>query len=149
MERLSGNCPTFMLEEQYRMHPAMCEVISSAFYKGRLRTADITSAARRHPLPACFVQAGGEEEKEHNSFFNRREVEHVVDMVRLAVAEGHNAQGDVNVITFYNAQKALIQESLEGHGLGAVDVLSVDAMQGREVNVVFLSCVRSSAGQLG
>ena len=74
-------------------------------------------------------------------------------MVRLAkrlTAPGHHAMESVNVITFYNAQRAVIQQKLEAVGLGAVAVISCDAMQGREVDVVLLSAVRTTGGgQLG
>jgi superfamily I DNA and/or RNA helicase len=35
----SGRC--CMLEEQYRMHPAICNFASKEFYQGRLRTAEL------------------------------------------------------------------------------------------------------------
>ena len=47
----------------------------------------------------------------------------------------------VNVLTFYNAQRALICQKLGAAGFPNVPVVSVDAMQGREVDVVILSCV--------
>ena len=66
MERMtqSAKFPQFMLREQYRMHPAMCRVVSDSFYRGQLCTAAATSPRRTHPLPTCFIESGGADEKD-------------------------------------------------------------------------------------
>ena len=51
----------------------------------------------------------------------------------------------ISVITLYNAQRTALELQLPP----AVPCVSVDAMQGREVDFVLLSCVRTSAGGLG
>jgi len=55
----------------------------------------------------------------------------------------------VVVLTFYNGQRSLLAERLSAAGHPAVDVVSVDAMQGREADVVVLSCVRTSMARGG
>jgi superfamily I DNA and/or RNA helicase len=52
----------------------------------------------------------------------------------------------VNVISFHKPQMFAIRQQLEVVGLmrsGLVDVITVDSMQGREADVVVLSCVRT------
>ncbi|EKX45319.1 hypothetical protein GUITHDRAFT_108958 [Guillardia theta CCMP2712] len=52
----------------------------------------------------------------------------------------------VVVLSFYNGQKSIISKKLLKKNLGDVEVMSVDSMQGREAEVVVLSCVRTLAG---
>lgn len=93
-----GGPPSFMLTEQYRMHPAICELISSAFYRGKLRTAPPTAAARAHPLPAAFVDvAGAREAAQGSSFLNVPEAEAVVRLARLCVDHAGFAPGQLVV----------------------------------------------------
>jgi len=94
-------------------------------------------------MPACFVESPGGESKEGSSFVNSGEAEAVVQVVRHLLRPGHHSASNLNVITFYNAQRALIQAKLEAAGCTGVAVISVDAMQGREVDVVILSAVRT------
>ena len=55
----------------------------------------------------------------------------------------------INILTFYNAQRDLLEKLAKREGI-AVPVLSVDSMQGREADVILLSCVRADpAGGLG
>eukprot|EP00976_Prorocentrum_cordatum_P103874 1193639-Prorocentrum_minimum.AAC.1 len=72
----------------------------------------------------------------------------VVRVVRLLVDYGGHAQEAVSVLSFYNGQRAQCERELTAVGYPRVACISVDAMQGREVDVVVLSCVRSER-QLG
>ena len=73
----------------------------------------------------------------------------MVDMVAMLVRQGLHAQGEINVLTFYNGQRALIARKLTAAGLPEVAAISVDSMQGREEDVIILSCVRTDRGSLG
>eukprot|EP00931_Biecheleriopsis_adriatica_P036812 TRINITY_DN2115_c2_g1_i1.p1 TRINITY_DN2115_c2_g1~~TRINITY_DN2115_c2_g1_i1.p1 ORF type:complete len:972 (+),score=289.16 TRINITY_DN2115_c2_g1_i1:76-2991(+) len=169
MERLSGShgdqgyparqrgrskqvkLPVAMLQEQYRMHPAIGQAISSAFYDGQLKTAAVVAAARKHPMPLSWVESDGHEEKKagSTSFINEAEADAVIRLVKAFAEHGGHEQKAINVLTFYNGQRSLIGQRLSRNGLGDVAVVSVDAMQGREVDIVVLSCVRSQPGSLG
>jgi superfamily I DNA and/or RNA helicase len=51
----------------------------------------------------------------------------------------------IDVLAFYRPQVRVLRAALAWHGLleEGVDVTTVDAMQGREADVIILSCVRS------
>jgi len=76
------------------------------------------------------------------------EAEACVALCAAAVEHCGHAPEDVVLITFYGGQKALLQALLAtaGRGLGRVPVVTVDAMQGREAQVIILSCVRTGDG---
>mmetsp|Transcript_12259 Transcript_12259/g.41087 ORF Transcript_12259/g.41087 Transcript_12259/m.41087 type:complete len:454 (+) Transcript_12259:415-1776(+) len=142
---------TFMLTEQYRMHPAINKIVSSTFYFNKLITAPSTTRARQHPLPACFVNVtGGHEEFQERSCFNKKEAEEVVSIALHCVEYLGFSQERINVLSFYNAQRDILERMLARAQLEEVAVLSVDSMQGREADVIILSCVRADvAGGLG
>ncbi|EOD15220.1 hypothetical protein EMIHUDRAFT_470572 [Emiliania huxleyi CCMP1516] len=142
---------TFMLTEQYRMHPAINKIVSSTFYFNKLMTAPSTARARQHPLPACFVNVtGGHEEFQERSCFNKKEAEEVVSLALHCVEYLGFSQERINVLSFYNAQRDILERMLARAQLEDVAVLSVDSMQGREADVIILSCVRADvAGGLG
>ena len=150
MERLATSLPASlaepsMLRVQYRMHPAICGIVSRLFYRNALATAPELVARRRHPLPVCFVQVSGSEDRPagRTSFMNEAEAQAVAELVAGSVGTRH-ALSSINVLSFYNEQRARIQRLLAARGAGDVDVVSVDSMQGREADVVILSCVRTS-----
>ena len=133
------------------MHPAINKIVSSTFYFNKLMTAPSTARARQHPLPACFVNvAGGHEEFQERSCFNKKEAEEVVSLALHCVEYLGFSQERINVLSFYNAQRDILERMLARAQLEGVAVLSVDSMQGREADVIILSCVRADvAGGLG
>jgi len=133
------------------MHPAINKIVSSTFYFNKLMTAPSTARARQHPLPACFVNVtGGHEEFQERSCFNKKEAEEVVSLALHCVEYLGFSQERINVLSFYNAQRDILERMLARAQLEDVAVLSVDSMQGREADVIILSCVRADvAGGLG
>jgi len=141
-----------MLREQYRMPRDLASTVSNLFYGGVLRTP--AALYRMHPLPSCFVacQHGCEARPRKGkgaSFENHGEAEACVAIASTAVEHCGHAPNDVVVITFYGGQRALVAAKLAAVGLSGVSVVTVDAMQGREAEVVILSCVRTGEGGLG
>ena len=53
------------------------------------------------------------------------------------------------MLAFYNAQRDLLEKLLARDGIAEVPVVSVDSMQGREADVVIVSCCRSGGIGLG
>jgi hypothetical protein len=135
-----------MMDVQYRMHPAIAELVSTNFYDGALKTAPTTAASRQRSKPLLFVDIpSGIEEKRGTSFINRVEVKAIVDIVeRELLAQPPQV---INVIAFHKPQVWAIKDALTAAGLNIqhdrLDVITVDAMQGREADVVVLSCVRT------
>ena len=140
-----------MLDEQYRMHPAIGDIVSRLFYHGRLRQA-VTAADLQHivlaaPFPGCAVvlldTAG------HTaciaadpgpSRYNERNARAVAELVRQAVqAELHS----IAVITPYTAQARTLRACLKQLGIGPdrVECRTVHRFQGNERDLIILDTV--------
>jgi len=139
----------YVLTDQFRMHPAINNIVSMTFYNNKIKTAAVTAKERRYPMPACFVDvANGREEFQNTSMstFNKIEADEVVAVVAHCARYTGFPPDRINVLTFYNAQRDLMEKLLKREGLGEVAVLSVDSMQGREADLVVLSTVRAGGG---
>ena len=154
-----------LLRRQYRMHPALAEVVSRQSYDGKVTSA-VEAADRpppagvRWPSAACpvlFENVVGPEaarDEATGSIANRREAAAAVEAVRAVLAAGELRGADVGVIAMYAAQVRLIQTALgrlpAALGAAAVEVSSVDGFQGREKELIVISTVRSNPdGELG
>ena len=150
LERLAKRSNTApdhnLLTIQYRMHPHIADVVSSTFYEDKLTTASSVVRARRREDPVRFIDVNGQEEKQGFSFKNQAEVSLVL---RIAQSELLEHPGKlINIIAFHKPQMFAIRNELELRGLkreGHVDVITVDSMQGREADVIVLSCVRTGS----
>jgi len=150
-----------MLREQYRMNDVLMSLISQDFYQGQLRAHPSVSTRRLADVlpagtsidapPFLFLDTAGKgfeeaQEARSESYDNRGEAGLVEARVRRLLAAGLRPEA-LAVITPYRGQVALLQTALEGTG---VEVDTVDAFQGREAEVVLVSCVRSNPeGRLG
>jgi ATP-dependent RNA/DNA helicase IGHMBP2 len=150
-----------MLREQYRMNEVLMSLISEDFYQGQLRAHPSVATRRLSDIlpagssidapPFLFLDTAGKgfeeaQEARSESYDNPGEAGLVEARVRMLLAAGLPAEA-LAVITPYRGQVALLQTALEGTG---VEVDTVDAFQGREAEVVLVSCVRSNPeGRLG
>ncbi|HZJ55669.1 MAG TPA: AAA domain-containing protein [Myxococcaceae bacterium] len=149
-----------MLREQYRMNAELMELPSRAFYGGELRAhpsvasrtlATVLPGATLDAPPLLFLDSAGKGWEEvapegSESLENPGEAEVVVARARALLAAGLGPE-QIAVITPYRAQAARMGPLLEPLGIEAD---TVDAFQGREAEVVLVSCVRSNAdGRLG
>ncbi|KAF0693291.1 hypothetical protein As57867_015669, partial [Aphanomyces stellatus] len=145
LERLAdaSSDPTHnMMTTQYRMHPAMADVVSFLVYRQQLSTASIVATARRRATPLQFIHVNGREESKGTSFLNEDEMDRVVEVVRRERTTHPTLS--INVICFHKPQYVALQRLCQAEpALASVDVVTVDAMQGREADVVVLSCVRT------
>jgi len=159
--------PLAMLDTQYRMHPAIADFPSGAFYNGLLRSG--VHPADRLPTrywewpsrasPVCFVDAqngwdssweGGHE------VTNAEEVRLVLLTLKKLLRDpdlsvtADDGTYPVGIITPYAAQKELIKSELEKAGIvdlngkQLVETNSVDGFQGREKDIIIFSAVRSN-----
>ena len=102
------------------------------------------------PLAVVAVNRGVER-KDGMSWQNPAEAEVVVAAVRrlLRVEGGVRAAG-IGVIAFYRAQVDCIRRLLDRcEGCKEVECSTVDGFQGREKEVILLSCVRAQGRTLG
>lgn len=158
------------LQVQYRMHPILAEFSSNMFYEGSLQNG-VTEADRqlRHmpgytgkdefpwPIkskPMFFWSIAGMEEisASGTSYLNRTEASYVEKIVTHLLKMGVESS-QIGVITPYDGQKKYVQEHMRRSGplaasvYEAIEVNSVDAFQGREKEIILVSCVRSSESQ--
>lgn len=155
------------LEMQYRMHEDIMRFSSEVFYEGALTAAEankghllkdlpLVTAHEMTEKPVVFIDTAGlgyDETFEEGTFsrYNTGEAQVVIRQIKDLVAQGVPAEG-IAVISPYQAQVKWILQKMEDQGLGGLDVEidSVDSFQGREMEAVILSLVRSNLeGDLG
>jgi hypothetical protein len=141
-----------MLEEQYRMSPAIGSYVSTAFYDGRLKNGPDTSEFRsplRWPFNrnlAWLTIAGSEKKGASGSVSNTAEIKAVGRVVRRLKELGA-AKLKAAVIAMYQDQVKALQHELEPMKLPWLAINTVDAFEGKEADVVILSLVRSNEAQ--
>jgi len=162
-----------MLTVQYRMHPAICGLVSSQFYDSKLQTATTITALRTsdpdnglHWLdyPDTHAESRDKEKK-----CNMAEVRVIEIFMQLDLPSLLSQGKTVAIITFYKHQFAQLMEAGKRAGYVRAEdetrkagptlsrfkhpnfrIVTVDAAQGSEADVVVLSCVRCNpAGNLG
>ena len=146
----------YFLEASRRMDAAVARPVSLLAYDGQLRAHPSTQGRSLagiepgvHSVP--MVHAG-------NATSSVEEAAAVVELVQrhlgLAwVGESGGAptaltQGDLIVVTPYNAQGEVIREHLDAAGFGAVRVGTVDRFQGQEAVISIVSLAASSAAEV-
>ena len=153
MRRLWARAPVrHLLDEQYRMHPAIALFPNAAFYGGQLQSAEGLDSRHTHDpcglwgrqerLPRwaepgfAFLDCRGagadmrEQTDRARSVFNGFECLCVLRVLRLLRRRlGERLEAEAVVITFYAAQAARLREVLRFAGLTGVRVCSVDSFQ--------------------
>ncbi|MFJ3709998.1 DEAD/DEAH box helicase [Streptomyces sp. NPDC090053] len=170
-----GHSRFVRLDTQFRMHPVLGNFVSDNFYPGQLRNgreaSDFTHGIERYgEVPAVWLavpqSAGGETARGTS---RARHAEAVVIAAEIAALIERHPRLTFGVISFYAAQvtevwkelkKAGLAEFTDARGWRPVPRLShdedgtpldrlrvgtVDAFQGMEFSVTFLSTVRSCA----
>lgn len=149
------------LGKQYRMHPEIGELISHVFYQdallhgvtaeGRPYGERVFGAAVRW-LDAAGSGTGAQERKVGTSYVNHAEAKCLADDVRTLIARMADLgiAATIGVLAGYAPQVDLLRKHLDQPMGAAVEVLTVDAAQGKEFDFVYYSAVRSNAaGELG
>ena len=156
-----------LLQQQYRMHPALSAWPNKHFYSGLLvdavpsedrplilglhwPTAAAISSWSHSPVVFLNYNTSSEGEpvelQDHfYSFSNEVEARAAVDIVNAALQSDPSlSEHDVAVITPYLAQQNLILDKLVASGLDPerVEVRTVDGFQGREKDLIVFSTVR-------
>ena len=152
----------FRLEVQYRMHPVLSKFPSNFFYEGALQNG-VNADDRKLPIefpwpqpdkPMMFHVAAGQEEiaGSGTSFLNRTEAANVEKIVTKFLKSGIKPE-QIGVVTPYEGQRSFLVQYLQYQGsLHAkmyqdIEIASVDAFQGREKDIIIISCVRSNEHQ--
>ncbi|XP_076041581.1 upf1 RNA helicase isoform X2 [Oratosquilla oratoria] len=153
----------FRLTVQYRMHPQLAQFPSNFFYEGSLQNgvvdADRTMKGVNFPWPQLdkpqfFYVTSGQEEiaGSGTSYLNRTEASCVEKIVTRFLNSGVKPE-QIGVITPYEGQRAYLVQYMQYQGplnqklYQRLEVASVDAFQGREKDIIIMSCVRSNEHQ--
>jgi uncharacterized protein len=133
------------------MHPDVCAAVSRLSYDDRLQSVDELTGARRldGQEPGVRVLTV---DHDGNSTDSPEEADAVVaEIGKLVGAEWTDErgprtieQGDILVVTPYNAQVVLLRDRLDAAGLESVRAGTVDKFQGQQAPVVFVSMTASS-----
>lgn len=141
-----------MLETQYRMHPHIMKFSSDYFYEGKLEVAP-EILLRDKELEGArfeFIDTAGcgfseKVKKETLSTYNEEEAKLIIQLLSKSITEGQR----VGIIAPYKAQIELLRDLLHAEELldpfkEDISVNTVDAFQGQERDVIFISLVRSN-----
>jgi uncharacterized protein len=147
----------YFLARTWRMHPALCEVVSRLSYERRLSAVAATAERSLEgvtPGVGCVLLT-----HEGNAVASVEEAREVVDQARAVLGRRWrdpsrnrpgNAvdrpldEGDLIVVAAYNAQVWTIRRALAEAGLPRVRVGTVDAFQGQQAVVAIVSTAASS-----
>ena len=146
------------LRRQYRMHPAIGNLISQVFYDGNLeqgRTGDSFRAYDWLSSPVAWLSTSALHNRTENqrgqSFANLAEAEEILRWLQEFEEQCHERrlQPAVGVISGYQAQvdqltRLIDPENDERWCNLSIEVATVDSFQGRECDVVIYSTVRSN-----
>jgi ATPase, putative len=157
LEKIDNVPRTIVLDAQYRMHPMLGEFVNEVFYQPNdeqfaspMPASNYQQSISKKTLPLewyDFPNNYGKEHKEGTSRVRDCEADFIVEKIEyyLKLEEGKNLS--YGVITFYSEQVKSIKRKLKnklGDDAKRVRVGSVDAFQGMEFDVIFLSVVRSN-----
>ena len=151
------------LEVQYRMHPALSKFPSNFFYEGSLQNGVQAEERRMRNVdfpwpqpekPMFFYCCQGQEEiaGSGTSYLNRTEASFMEKITTRFLKCGVKPD-QIGIITPYEGQRAYLVQYMQYNGslhsklYQEVEVASVDAFQGREKDIIIMSCVRSNEHQ--
>lgn len=150
---------TIMLDEQHRMNPIIGDFVSNEFYQdqGGIRSPEEMKKKTNDfkifdGKNVAFVDIpvikGKEDGVAGGSTFRTVEIEEVLKIMAEIYKNNPGQQPNIGVLSFYGEQKARIEagakERFSSEQLANVEFGTVDSFQGKEFDIVLLSCVRSN-----
>ena len=139
-----------MLDTQYRMTKEIGDLVSDLFYGGKLKTGtniiNDTNFYRNKGLVSINVK-GIQKKLPSGSWINNNECEEIMEKLEELdnVSKGVDKKISVGIISFYKAQVENIKckiRKLDFKNI-EVEVGTVDAYQGLEKDIIFISSVRT------
>lgn len=135
---------SIMLEEQSRMVEPVCEIVSRAFYGGKLRVAgdavfdDMNTDNGLDSVRILEVEQKGRWSPKFRSTWRDESADAVVSDVVAAVDEFEIEPNEILVLTPFRAQQTIVRQRLRRAGWKQVRVSTVHRAQGTEsLYVVF------------
>ncbi|CAF4773373.1 unnamed protein product [Rotaria sp. Silwood1] len=145
------NNPIRMLNIQYRMHDEICKFPSMHIYRSKLKTDKLTNQKRKKFLlkPYMILDViNGQDQVDSvtQSYGNPFEANIVACLVHFINERAKVPFSQIGIITPYNYQVKLIEQRLMQQNLHQhkIEIGTVDAFQGRQKDVIILSCVRAT-----
>lgn len=145
---------TCTLNQQFRMHSQICELINVFYAEEQLETACKDSDKEHNlglynnkPLVWIDVPASGKTPMETKGISKSRPCEVSVIKKELSKILTANTKFEIGIITFYSKQAELLKNMIDEEfpsDAHRISVGTVDAFQGKEFDVVILSAVRSN-----
>ena len=148
------------LDEQYRMPKTLGDIIAKHFYNGNLKSPLGNDANHTSSLPFISgmhlvwldVTGGRQSSTQSGSLTRQSEVDAITKMLKRMIQEGESSEKySYAIITFYSAQRDRFRQAIRSDPFLSdwnrrnrkIMVGTVDAFQGMEADIVFLSLVRS------
>ncbi len=161
IEQTEGSPQDYLesLRTQYRMQPAIGNLIGAVFYDGKLENGDLAGSRGRDfdwmPAPVTWISTSSLPNKAENrsgqSFANATEVVAVLELLDKMEAKcrERRRRPRVGVITGYSAQVERLVTQIDPGDRNRwrnleIEIATVDSFQGRECDVVVYSTVRSN-----
>ena len=146
------------LRRQYRMHPAIGNLISQAFYDGKLEQGLNASDFQDYDWlnrPVSWLSTSTLRDRSENprgrSFENRAEAELIIEWLEdfESQCRQRNLRPSLGIISGYQAQVELGRRLIDPGNTARwqnlqIEVATVDSFQGRECDVILYSTVRSN-----
>ena len=144
------------LNEQSRMAPPICEIVSEIYYGGSLRVADDALAdplwleGRVRPMghiPASEhvsiqrIASVACRTRNRKGWVRLESAQRIIDLVLSVLKEGHAKECDVVIITPFRLQRAHLREQLSLLGVPKIKVNTVHSCQGSEAALVIFDPV--------
>ena len=160
LEMKDGKRRVITLNNQYRMHPKLGNLVSRYFYQdeGGLNSPRPESdfSHNYHGLKDQYlfwIDNKGKNSFANGSRYNIQEAELIAKHIQESIATGTYHSEPIAIITFYRAQVKVLQEACKKYGLFDamgkardgidLDIGTVDAFQGREFDYVYLATTYS------
>lgn len=158
-ERMIKNKVEFtQLQSQRRMIPEVRRLIEPIYGDGVIKDhPDVLSSAHRPAVPGMkghctwfFDHTWAENRDNQTSCYNQPEAAMVVGFVKYLMLNGVS-MSQITLLTFYNGQRREVRKQLRNSPVtelrekaSLLKIVTVDAYQGEENDIVLLSLVRSN-----
>ena len=141
-----------MLDTQYRMSREIGDLVSELFYDSKLKTGtDIVNDTNLYTGNSLvYLDVKGKQRRTNSgSLVNEIEAEEIVSKLIELNKSSETYEGEkitVGIISFYKAQVEYLTDKIRTLNLNNIDVKvgTVDAYQGLEKDIIFLSAVRTN-----
>lgn len=158
--RMQKNCSPYLLDVQYRMHPAISKFPSLEFYKGKLQDGSSVQEVntrdwhKKYPFgPYKFFDIVTGKQKQNTktmSYTNPEETKVAIELVEnlLATYESkYDFTNRIGIISPYREQMQNMRNQFRryfGDQIRSyIDFNTIDGFQGQEKDIIIISCVRA------